>query len=564
MWKELTRLADDSNSVIAQLPQGEEVGPTFSTSGLEQVLASLGAVAFFYDDEAANQFVRAAKENKKAAYDGVTVAIKKNSEVSVAITDHDMLATMTVTGAYGGKPLSGPEVLRALAEAHVTKGINKLALKKVLSVSSTLAAGETFEQPVAVGTPAKHGKDAQFIPLVDDVNDRVLAPQESDEKTHKVDMRDLGETITVGVGETLMKRVPATKGTPGCTVMGAVLHPKAGKDTPLKEGKGSVYDKKDPNLLRSSNPGMPLIKKNSVDVDPALSLTNIDVTTGHVKFKGSVVVSGNIEPGMVVRATGSLTVGGFIESADVQAQEDIIVGKGIIGHAVDDGEEKACVVKTNGSIKSKYAQYAFLQATNDINLELHCMNSTVMCAGNLTVLDSTEKKGTLGGGLAKAGGNIICANLGVEGDTATTVQAFVRYNKYKQGINELKERYRVAQDNTMEAVRAEIELKKTPKSERSEESVIELEQKKAELNKRMEEAKNKLENAEAELKRLLEVNTVSARNHVYTRVTVLFGDETVITKREHAAALFSFNQYEIKCRSMVEGVDEDEAEEQDL
>ncbi|NOI66801.1 FapA family protein [Vibrio sp. 99-8-1] len=562
MWKEITRLADDKKSVIAQLPKGDEVGPTFSVQGLDTVLNSLGAAAFFYDDEEANRFVRAAKENKKSAYEGVVVALEKDAEVIVDITDHDMVATMKVTGAYGGKALRGPDVLKVLAEAHVTKGINKLALKKVLSVSSTLSPGEVFEQPVAVGTAAKHGKDAKFVPLVEDVDNRVLAPQETNAKTHKVDMRDLGETITVAAGEALMKRVPATSGKPGFTVLGNVLQPKAGKDTPLKEGKGSAYDRDDPNLLRSSNPGMPIIKKNSVDVDPALSLTKVDVTTGHVKFKGSVVVSGNIEPGMVVRATGSLTVGGFIESADVQAQEDIIVGKGIIGHAVDDGEDKACVVKTNGSIKSKYAQYAFLQATKDISLELHSMNNTIMCARDFSVIDPSEKKGTLSGGLTKAGGKILCANLGVEGDTATQVQAFVRYNKYKQGINELKERYRVAQNNTMDAVRAEIELKKTPKSERSEKDVTDLETKKSELSKLMEEAKTKLERAESELERLLSENTVTARNHVFTRVTVLYGDESVITKREHGSSVFSFNQYEIKCRSMVEGAEEGEGEEE--
>ena len=65
----------------------------------------------------------------------------------------------------------------------------------------------------------------------------------------------------------------------------------------------------------------------------------------HVKFKGHVVVTDNIESDMIVRATGSLTVGGFIESADVQAQGDINVAKGIIGHNVSEDEKKSCVVK---------------------------------------------------------------------------------------------------------------------------------------------------------------------------------------------------------------------------
>ncbi|MGJ7094527.1 DUF342 domain-containing protein [Vibrio hannami] len=560
MWNELTRLSEDQSSVIAQLPTNDEVGPTFSASGLDRVLEELGAKDFFYDEDAVNRFVVAARETKKAAFEGIVVASRTNATAKVVLENHDLLASILVTGAYGGRGLSGPEILHALSEAKVVKGINKLALKKVLAVSSELSPGEEFTQPVAVGEDAKHGKDARFIPLVDDATERVLKPQSTDNKTDQVDMRDLGELVTVQAGQEVLKRIPATKGKPGFTVLGSILKPTAGKDAALKAGKGTEIDKSNPNLLRASISGMPIIKKTSVEVDPALNLKNIDVSTGHVKFKGSIVVSGNIEPGMIVRATGSITVGGFIESADVQAQEDIIVGKGIIGHAVDDGEDKACVVKTNSNIKSKYAQFAFLQAMGDIELELHSMNNTVMCTGNLTVLDSTEKKGTLSGGLSKVGGKVVCANLGVEGDTATFIQPFVRFNKYKQGLNELKERYTTIQNSTMDAIRKEMEFKKLPKSERDPQELEKIEALKAKNDELLTKAKAKREWAESELERLLEVNTVEVKEKVYTRVTVQYGDEVVITKREHNAAKFSFDQYTIHCSLMVEGAEQDEEE----
>jgi uncharacterized protein (DUF342 family) len=560
MWNELTRLTEDKANVIAQLPPGGEVGPTFSANGLERVLDELGAGRFYLDPEAVNTFVRTARESKSTAFEGVVVAQQKNAEVTVNIEDHDLLASMTVTGAYGGRGLTGAEIMHALATSGVVKGINKLALKKVLAVSHELKGGETFVQPVAVGVQAKNGRDARFIPLVEDIDSRVLKPQKSDDKTGKVDMRDLGATITVDKGKSVMKRVPATRGTPGYTVLGSIIQPQAGKDTPLKEGKGTVYNSADPNILIAAQSGMPIIKNNSVDVDPALVLKNIDVSTGHVKFKGSIVISGNIEPGMVVRATGSITVGGFIEAADVQAQEDIIVGQGIIGHAVDEGEEKNCTIKTNGSIKSKYAQYAFLQSMGDIALELHCLNSNVMCSGDLTVMDGGERKGTLSGGVARVGGKVTCVSLGVEGDTATVVQPFVRFNKYKQGLQELTERYRTIQAKTMDVVRKEIEFKKRPKDQRTDEELQEIEALKQQTNDDMVRAKEKREWAEAELERMLKDNVLLVKGRVFTRVTVQYGDEVVITKREHNAAQFSFDQYSIHCRSMVEGKEEEESE----
>jgi uncharacterized protein (DUF342 family) len=557
MWKELTRITEDSDSVMAQLPKGEEVGPTFSEEGLDKLLTELGVDDFFYDEDAVGRFVRAARENKKSAFEGIVVAMRRDAEIEVVLSDSDMLATMVITGPYGGKKISGVDMMKALANAHVTKGINKLALKKTLSLGSELGRGEKLEQPVASGLQPVNGKDAQFVPLVEDATERVLFPQEKNSKTHKVDMRDLGETITVAEGESVLKRIPATKGKPGYTVLGVDIPPKAGNDLLLKEGKGSIIDKKNPNLLIAAISGMPIIRKNTVDVDSSLVLKNVDVSTGHIKFKGSLVISGNIEPGMVVRATGSVTVGGFIESADVQAQEDIIVGKGIIGHAVDEGEDKACIVKTNGNIKSKYAQFSLLQAVGDIDLELHCMSCTTMCTGNLTVKDANDKHGTLSGGIAKVGGKIECLHLGVEGDTATTVQAFVRFNKYKQGLLELRERYKAVQDKTMDAVRREMEMMKLPKEERSEQELESIRELKKKNNTLIEQSKAKIDFAEAELERLLDENTVSAQK-VFTRVSVQYGDETFLNKSERGVSIFKFDQFKIHCKTMVEGVEQDE------
>nr|NKQ94824.1 DUF342 domain-containing protein [Escherichia coli] len=50
-------------------------------------------------------------------------------------------------------------------------------------------------------------------------------------------------------------------------------------------------------------------------------------------------------------------------------------------------------------------------------------------------------------------------------------------------------------------------------------------------------------------------NTVEAKNKVFTHVTIQFGDEKVLTKREHGASIFKFNQYEIKLSSLLEAED---------
>ncbi|MGL4828148.1 MAG: DUF342 domain-containing protein, partial [Vibrio sp.] len=415
MWKEILEFTPDRQQVIAKL--GASSAPKeLNRNELPAVLAQIGAAKLFILEENVTRFINSVKEGKRAAFDGITVAEIRNATVAVELGEKEMLASMIVTGAYGGRGLRGNELVHALAQASVLKGINKLALKKVLLMSNQLKPGEVFTQPVARGKEPIQGHDTHFVPLVDDVSKRVLRPQKKVGE-NKLDMRNLGETITVGENDPVMRRVPATKGEMGYTVQGKPIPPTPGKEFALTAGKGTHISPNDPNLLLASQAGMPLIKKNTIEVDSALCLNHVSVATGHIRFKGNVVIAGDIEPGMIVRATGSITVGGFIESANVQAQGDIEVGKGIIGHTVADNDQPSCVVKSGASIRANYAQNAELQAADSIYLAVHSMGNAIRCGNDLWVLDSKQTQGTLSAGNAKVGGKIICFNLGVEGDT---------------------------------------------------------------------------------------------------------------------------------------------------
>ncbi|MCG6391679.1 FapA family protein [Vibrio fluvialis] len=554
MWKDFITLSENKKSVVAQLLAGKEIDKTFSAAGLAEALAEIGARKYRVLDDSVTRFINCARELKGEAYEGIVVAEMRNAVVEVVLSEQDMLASMVVTGAYGGRGLNGSELVHALAQSHVIKGINKLALKKVLLMSNTLKPGEIFTQPVAQGKEAVQGQDAQFIPLVDDVTKRVLAPKER-KSNEKIDMRNLGETITVGENEAVMRRKPATKGEPGFTVQGKIIPPKPGNDSALVAGKGTIISPDDPNLLLASQSGMPIIKGKTIDVDNALCLNNVSVATGHVKFKGCVVIAGDVEPGMIVRATGSVTIGGFVESADVQAQGDIEVGKGIIGHTVTDGEDKSCVVKSGGSIKANYAQYSALQASENIQLAVHSMSNDVRCGADLIVLDGSEKQGTLSGGSAKVGGKIVCFNLGVEGDTATNIEAFARFGWYKERIAKHKEQYKLTQEETMDVIRRELEFKKRPKAQRTEEEEHTIDEQKAQTSDRMEKVKMALEMLNEEFEQMLETNTVEAKGKVFTHVTIQYGDERVTTKRVHGPSVFTFNQYEIQMSSKLDEED---------
>ena len=550
MWDKLVTFSDDKQFVIAKLSGEQAPDNDFNTEGLDNALQLIDAKDYFLLQDEVTRFINSAKEMKSEAYEGITIAEVRNASIEVLLSDQNMLASMVVTGAYRGKPLKGPQIVHALAKAFVTKGINKLALKKVLVVSHQLGAGETFTQVVAKGKAPVQGTDTKFTPLVDDPTKQVLAPRDTN-NDGKVDMLNLGETITVAKGQPLMRRTPATKGTPGLTVQGDVIPCAAGNESTFYIGIGTKVSPEDPNLLIAEEGGMPILQERGMDVEDALCLPNIGVATGHVKFKGHVVVTDNIESDMIVRATGSLTVGGFIESADVQAQGDINVAKGIIGHNVSEDQKRSCVVKAGGSITASYGQFSELQAGEDIILSIHCMNNDIRSGRDLIVCDSESKQGTLSGGHAVIGRRINCVNLGVEGDTATYVQAFALYQKLKDRQVKLQEEYNDAQNRTMELVREELEFKKIPKGEREPEKEQQLELDKKLAKDNLEDAKNLKETNESEMQIAIDESYIEVQTKVFSHVTVQFGDEKVTTKRSHGPSSFRFDQYKISVTSLL-------------
>ncbi|RYU64917.1 DUF342 domain-containing protein [Aliivibrio finisterrensis] len=551
MWDSLLTLIQDDNAVVLRFPDNFQPDAEPTLKGFKDSLEEIGATGFFFDEKIITSIIHDIKSGMVSNHQNRQVAERRDAEVFLALEERDMKATMAVIGAYGGRDTQSSDIISALTSMEVTRGISKNALKKVMFLSRNLVAGEKVSLVVAKGKEPIDGVNASFVPLVEDFREQALKPQEKEGEEDKVDMRDLGETITVVEGDELIRRIPPTTGTDGFTVTGEVISATPGKNTKLRAGKGAIISPDDPELVIAATSGMPWINQDGADVDNVLCLNNVDISTGHVKFKGSVIVSGDIAADMIVKATGSVTVGGFIESADVQAHGDVIAMKGIIGHHVEDGEEYTCFVKAGGKITSKFVQSANLQASGDIELGLHSIQSFVKSKSSVTVMDKSGRNGSIVGGEIYAGSTITTVNLGATAGTETLVKAFTRFDKYKENIADLNAKYKSAQENTMKVVRAEMDLAKIPKSERTPEQIERVQTMKEDSNKEIALSMNRFQSAEEELRKQLTENVVKVTERVYPKVTIQYSDEQVTTKREHSPCKIYFNEYEIKIDPII-------------
>lgn len=313
-------------------------------------------------------------------------------------------------------------MLAALKEAQIVRGVKKQTLQKLLTASARLKPGEYLEVPIAAGKWPIPGEDSKLAYLVQDSKSRVLRPQEREDGT--VDMRDLGKMITVQEGQPLAKRIPPTKGIDGFRVTGEILTTTPGRDVPTRLFPGSKYSAKDENVIVAEIAGMPILHPDGVEVDNALCMKSVTVATGHVDFEGSVVINGDVNSGMKVKATGSITVGGVVEMAMLEAGGDIVIHNGVLGRQVQADQELTTSLKAKGSIVVKFAQYANLRAKGDINISQHAMHCRTFTEGNLVVCDETKRHGTLTGGKHVAQCGIKVLTLGAASGTATHVHAF--------------------------------------------------------------------------------------------------------------------------------------------
>lgn len=547
MWTQF--LIIEEPKLVAIYSDSHDAESSIDIQGLSSALQELGADTFKIDDEAVKSFIGMVHSGEPPNNEKVEIGCRLDALVEVEMQNHDLLAVLKVTAPYGGKSLSPVMIMQALAKAHVTKGINKRALNKALVDGKELKPGQTLTQPIAQGKQPIPGKDARFVSLTKDFRSKVLSPQvESTSKSGKVDLKDFGEQITVAPGDVLMKRIPATPGTAGYTVTGATIPAKAGKDIPYGQFAGSLLAKKDPAYMIAARNGLPKIRDNGVDVDDALILKSVSVATGHIGFKGDVVVEGNIEPGMVVKATGDVQVTGYIESATVQAHGTVTVAKGIIGQVA--GGESNCKVTSKKGVVAAYALNAQIKSGQDIELALHCINGLLTAKGDITVLNQSKNRGLVSGGELVVGGKLLCSQLGSEGDAATEVQMFGAFKQHLVDMKEAKKAYTKAQEATMEVVRKELELKKTPKAQRSEEAIQDLDALRQQNEEQLAAAKKRKDNLESTLNEHLENCTVEVLDKVYTHVSIYYGEEVVTTKNEHDYSLFSFDKYQIDRQSI--------------
>lgn len=479
---------------------------------------------------------------------------RKDATVEIKIDDDDMTASAEITTALGGKNLSPTDIVSAAQASGIKKGFVKEGLVNLAQQSLDEPAGVIIKGVIALGKPPINGKNARIKQLVQCAQDRILRPKEREDGS--VDMRDLGDIICVRIGEPLAQIIPLTEGIKGYTVTGVVLEPNPGEDIQITAGEGTVISPKNKNVLISTLIGLPRSIENGMEIDEVYKLKNVDVTTGHIKFEGSVIIDGDVCEGMKVFAKGDISIGGFVESAQLEAGGDITIVGGIIGkkQEVEDLSTTDITmsvnIKAEGNVYAKYCQYSDITC-NTLRIENQLMHSIIHVNDKLWVGSEDKANGKLIAGYINAINSVHAGTVGATAGSSTTITFDRKIRDFRNKLNEIDERLKIETDKTQGLKVATNKLKALPKDKAKPEMLKKVVSTYQFHAKKMGEILIEKENVEAEMQTYMTEVYIEATERIYHGVQMNVGDFNDKTKREYGPSKMVYFERKVRVEPIV-------------
>lgn len=408
-------LSEDGRVLLANFSPTENLTP-IDQDWLEKKIADAGYSQLFLLGPALAQLIKQFPTASEAF--SLEIAEVRDACVTIEIAADKMSARLSVTPPCGGAAVTREQIDRALSEKGITAGILNEEIEQML------ASGAADKILIAQGREAVNGEDGKLQCLIAMVKDRHPHLDEHDIANY----RELGGIVSVHQGERLMEKHPPTQGEAGENVLGQVLPAKPGKEAMYSpQLKGAVVDPENPAFLIAEIAGQPVEVSHGMTVEPTVTLKTVDLSTGNLDFDGTVNITGDVQSGMVIRATGDIHVGGTVEAATLDAGGDIIVKGGIIGHGEvhehPDEKQKSDIarIRCKGSCSAHFIENASVETGDSVLVANLVMQSELAAINQIMVGKPGSGMGRIMGGLTEATLLVQAATIGSPSGVKTRV-----------------------------------------------------------------------------------------------------------------------------------------------
>lgn len=459
---------------------------------------------------------------------------KVDESYSYMASQDGMLAVAKfIPASSTGNRLSYDEFVKDMSFRGIRYGLQEKILKQHFEGDGMYG----IQIPVARGLKPRHGADASIEYYF---NTELSAHPEPNEDG-SVDYFNLNLINHCKEGDLLARLIPEDPGDYGMTIQGSKIKPRDVKHMSLRFGNNILLSEDRKELYSKVN-GHVMLVGGEVFVSNVYQVENVDNSTGNITYEGSVLVTGVVNAGFEVHATGSVTVNGVVEGALIEAGGDITIARGMKG--MGNG-----VLRAGGNVASKFIENATVEAGGYIDTE-SILHSNVQAGSDIKV---TGKKGFIVGGRVQAESGVEVRTLGAVMGADTIIEV---------GVNpKLKTEYFALQKEVAEIVRTiknaqpiiqNFTEKKAKGARFTAEQVeyvkknIELiDQKKVELTKKSERMKE----IDAETS-VTKAASVVVTGEVYPGTTIIIGDVSMNVQNSYKYCRFERIEGNVKMRPL--------------
>lgn len=236
------------------------------------------------------------------------------------VEDDEMTAWLYLMPPAEGQVYSKRELESYLEQHGVIKGYHSSNL-------SAMIKKKVYEREILVakGQEAVPGKDGYF--------EYLFSPEEHMGPTIRedgsVDYSSMSALQNVHKGDKVAIYHYAVAGVDGFTVQGNVLKAAATRDLPPMRGKGITREN---GVYYAQNDGKIEVKDGKIDIQNVHEIMgDVDAIIGKIEFFGDVIINGNVEGGVMIRAGRNIEIHGTTGGASLFAGGDVLLSRGIQG-----------------------------------------------------------------------------------------------------------------------------------------------------------------------------------------------------------------------------------------
>lgn len=479
------------------------------------------------------------KKNKfPAKLLSVVVANAVDAMLSISIDQEKMSLEAQVTTALGGTHITLELIKQTCIDAGVRYGLKSSLIDELLNLCKSAAPGSLITHIIAKGLPSVNGDNAYLKPQVELFSESFRNPKQKADGS--VDLKDLGNIDTVSQEQPVLEKIPYTTGIAGRNVFGETIPASIGKDIKLPLNLSVKVSTDNPNLLVAAKDGLVRFDGKELIIDDIFMLPELDPKKGHVKFKGSVVIKGDVSPDMKLNATGDVIIGGFVESAIIKCGGELTILSGASGRVDEDKTNDhtyTCILQSGGQINLDFANQCEITAKTIVNIKRQISHCHVT-ANSLKVGQGKKPNGQISGGRFLLCKTLETGTIGTESNVATDISMNRTYDIFINKEIELA-------DWIQEMVTRREKLEVSYNSIMDPNKKLELEPQLTILQSKIERYTGYRAELIKKRREYMDEVYVKVNSKLYPKVTFFFTDNAIISE-EKGPSVIKVDNFELK------------------